>query len=57
MKHSIPFPNGGGDWRFDAKTGRLTDGPAPAAPPVAPEPQPVDVKPAANPRKRSTRKS
>jgi hypothetical protein len=65
MKHSIPFPNSGGDWRFDVRTGCLVDASAaPSAAPQeqasAPEPAPLPaagVLPAANQRKRNARKS
>lgn len=60
MKHSIPFPHGGGDWRFDPRTGRLVDASAPAEQAAAHAPTPSkvgDEKPTTTPRKRTSRKS
>lgn len=41
-----PFPSGGGDWRFDVKTGAMVDASkAPAPEPVPAAPEPTEPKP------------
>ncbi len=54
---NIPFPSGGGDWRFDVKSGRMVDASkAQAEPePVPAAPEPTEPKPARKAGKRTAK--
>lgn len=52
MKPQTPFPSGGGDWRYDVKSGQLVDASQSPAPP-APAPAAAPSTPPARTGKRA----
>lgn len=51
MNRNVPFPSRGGDWRYDVKTGAMTDAstqPVEVAPPAS-ESEASDTPPAKTP--------